>query len=75
MQWNTNSSGEIVTLSNFSGRWLQMTGGGYYIPDYNSFTSYAKRIVYRAGLRYEKTGLVIQNQEIDEDNMDQLDQK
>lgn len=40
--------------------------GGYYIPDYNSFTSYAKRIVYRAGLRYEKTGLVIQNQEIDD---------
>jgi len=33
VQWNTNSSGEIVTLSNFSGRWLQMTGGGYYIPE------------------------------------------
>lgn len=32
MQWNTNSSGEIVTLSNFW-RWLQVTGGGYYIPE------------------------------------------
>jgi hypothetical protein len=28
--------------------------GGYFIPNYNSFTSYAKRIVYRAGLKYEK---------------------
>jgi hypothetical protein len=27
---------------------------GYFIPNYNSFTSYAKRIVYRAGLKYEK---------------------
>jgi hypothetical protein len=24
---------------------------GYFIPNYNSFTSYAKRIVYRAGLK------------------------
>ena len=33
VQWNTNSSGEIVTLSNFPGRWFQMTGGGFYIPE------------------------------------------
>ncbi|MCZ8228870.1 hypothetical protein [Flavobacterium sp.] len=38
--------------------------GGYYIPNYNSFTSYAKRIVYRGGFRYEKTGLMVQNQNI-----------
>ncbi len=35
--------------------------GGYFIPKYNSFTSYLERIVYRGGLRYEKTGLVVQN--------------
>ena len=40
--------------------------GGYYIPNYNSFTSYAKRIVYRGGFRYEKTGLMIQNHSIDD---------
>ena len=40
--------------------------GGYYIPDYDSFTSYLSRIVYRFGLRFEKTGLVVQDEPIDE---------
>jgi long-subunit fatty acid transport protein len=35
--------------------------GGYFIPNYNSYSNYYKRIVYRGGLRYENTGLVIQN--------------
>ncbi|WP_073582468.1 hypothetical protein [Flavobacterium cucumis] len=38
--------------------------GGYYIPKYDSFSSYFSRIVYRAGFRYENTGLVIRNQSI-----------
>ena len=40
--------------------------GGFYVPNYNSFTSYFSRIVYRAGIRIEKTGLNIQNQSINE---------
>ncbi|TGV03102.1 outer membrane protein transport protein [Flavivirga rizhaonensis] len=40
--------------------------GGFYIPKYNSYTSYLKRIVYRAGMRYEKTGLNINNESINE---------
>ena len=40
--------------------------GGYFIPNYNSFTSYAKRLVYRAGLKFEKTGLVINSQSIND---------
>jgi hypothetical protein len=40
--------------------------GGYFIPKYYSFTSYLSRITYRAGLRYEKTGLVINNQDIND---------
>lgn len=40
--------------------------GGYYIPNYNAFTGYLKRVTYRAGLRYETTGLKINNQSIDE---------
>ncbi|MDH7447899.1 hypothetical protein [Aquimarina sp. 2201CG14-23] len=40
--------------------------GGYYIPNYNSLTSYLNRIVYRAGVRYEETGLNINGQSIDE---------
>ena len=40
--------------------------GGYYIPNYNSYSSYLKRVVYRGGLRYENTGLVIQNKSIND---------
>lgn len=40
--------------------------GGFYIPEYNSFTSYWKRMVYRAGFRYENTGLSINNHTINE---------
>ena len=38
--------------------------GGFYIPNYNSYSNYLKKIVYRGGLRYENTGLVIQNKSI-----------
>ncbi len=38
--------------------------GGYYIPNYKSFTNYFSRVVYRGGLRYENTGLVINNTSI-----------
>ena len=40
--------------------------GGYYIPNYNSFSSYVKRLVYRGGLKYEKTGLVVNSQSIND---------
>jgi outer membrane protein OmpA-like peptidoglycan-associated protein len=33
LQWNTNSSGEIVTLSKLAGRWFKMSSGGFYIPE------------------------------------------
>ena len=38
--------------------------GGFFIPNYNSYSSYYKRMVYRGGLRYENTGLVIQDKSI-----------
>lgn len=38
--------------------------GGYYLPNYNSFSSYAQRVTYRGGFRYEKTGLVINTESI-----------
>lgn len=38
--------------------------GGYFIPKYNSFTSYFDRITYRAGFSYEKTGLVLSGKSI-----------
>lgn len=42
----------------------RMSLGGFYIPKYDSFTNYLSRIVYRAGIRLENTGLNIQNQTI-----------
>jgi hypothetical protein len=38
--------------------------GGQYIPKYNSFSSYWSRVTYRAGFRFENTGLVIENESI-----------
>ncbi|MFS4484157.1 hypothetical protein ACKGJY_14140 [Hyunsoonleella sp. 2307UL5-6] len=40
--------------------------GGFFIPEYNSFSNYFKRLVYRAGMRFENTGLNIQNESIKE---------
>tara|TARA_R110000868_G_scaffold125037_5_gene330426 strand:+ start:822 stop:2087 length:1266 start_codon:yes stop_codon:yes gene_type:complete len=45
---------------------LKIAIGGYYIPEYASFTSYFKRIVYRAGVRLANTGMVINNQDIND---------
>lgn len=44
----------------------QFKVGGFYIPNYNSVSSYLDRVVYRAGFRYDGTGLVINNESIKE---------
>ena len=43
--------------------------GGFFIPQYTSFNKYWKRMVYRAGMRFEKTGLKINNESIKEFGM------
>ncbi len=61
--------------SNFGNRFNDITSvtyqnatkislGGFFVPKYNSFAGYWKRITYRGGLRYENTGLSINNQSI-----------
>ncbi|WP_031425867.1 hypothetical protein [Flavimarina sp. Hel_I_48] len=40
--------------------------GGFYIPRFNSITSYWERMVYRAGFRYQETGLNINGVGINE---------
>lgn len=40
--------------------------GGFFIPEYNSYSSYLKRVVYRGGLHFEKTGLSINDESINE---------
>ena len=69
--------GEITFIQNsvMSNRFIDINGatfensvryslGGFFIPNYNSYSSYYKRMVYRGGLRYENTGLVIQDKSI-----------
>jgi hypothetical protein len=40
--------------------------GGFYIPKYNSFTSYFQRVTYRGGFNYQNTGLIINGKSIKE---------
>ncbi|MCM4160986.1 hypothetical protein DHB64_13890 [Antarcticibacterium sp. W02-3] len=40
--------------------------GGFYVPNYTSMTNYLNRIVYRAGIRFEETGLNLNNESINE---------
>jgi hypothetical protein len=40
--------------------------GGFYIPNYNSLGSFWKRVVYRAGFRFEETGVVVNGEPINE---------
>lgn len=38
--------------------------GGLFVPDHSSFSSYFKQVTYRAGMRFDKTGMVLNNEEI-----------
>ncbi len=53
---------ENVTYNDAS----SMAFGGYWIPDFQSLSSYFKRITYRAGVRYEVSGLEVNNKEIND---------
>ncbi|MEZ4901157.1 MAG: hypothetical protein R2822_05045 [Spirosomataceae bacterium] len=33
-KWNTNATGEIVTIEGKPGRWLKMAGSGFFIPEF-----------------------------------------
>lgn len=57
-------SGSSATYDNTNA--MRFSLGGYYIPKYNSFTNYFQRITYRAGLRYENTGLIVNGQTIND---------
>ena len=66
-QKNSGQENSYNKASNVGyGRYGSVSIGGYYIPNYNSFSNYAQRIVYRAGLKYEKTGLVINSQSVND---------
>ncbi|QBN18888.1 hypothetical protein [Flavobacterium nackdongense] len=63
--YNTYNTLDNVTYSKY-----QRYGfGGYFTPTVNPFFSYAKRITYRAGFVYEKTGLIVNSTSINDVGM------
>lgn len=76
-KWIVGSELTFQNSSNFGNRFndinnvsyensTRFTFGGYYIPNYKSFSNYFERIVYRGGFRYENTGLIINNKSIED---------
>ena len=62
ISFNTYNSFTNVSFEKYQ----KISLGGYFIPNYNSFTTYTKRLVYRGGLKFEKTGLVVNSQSIND---------
>jgi hypothetical protein len=76
-KWIVGSEITFQSTSNFGNRFndidnvsyenaAKFTLGGYYIPNYKSFSSFFERVVYRGGFRFENTGLVINDQPIED---------
>lgn len=56
--------------SNFTyGNYRRYGLGGYFIPATNQYSNYAKRITYRGGFVYEKTGLIVNSTKINDIGM------
>jgi hypothetical protein len=75
-KWFLGAEYSFQQLSSFENRFLSIENqtykdassyalGTFYVPDYNSFDSYLKRVTYRAGIRYDMTGIVVNEKEID----------
>ncbi len=58
---NYNTADNVVY-----GKYQKFSLGGYYVPNNKSFSSYAEKITYRGGFKYEKTGLIINSQSIND---------
>lgn len=72
LEYESYSAGDFSSLGfNFGSEVIQKEGsalklGGFYIPRYNDPVSYFKRVVYRAGIRFEESGLEYQGEDINE---------
>lgn len=74
-KWFLGAEYSFQGLSSFSNEFLAVDNlvyedasslafGGFFIPDSSPFSSYWKRITYRAGLRLDKTGMLVNNVDI-----------
>lgn len=62
---NMQNRFEDITNATFENS-KRIAVGGYYIPEYNSYSGYFKRITLRGGFRYENTGLIVNDKPIDD---------
>ena len=76
-KWFTGLEYTYANTKSFSNPFLSTTNvsykdsyqialGGFWVPNYNSFTSYWHRVTYRLGLRYENTGVVLNGQSLND---------
>lgn len=74
-KWFMGAEYSLQALSSFSNEFLSVENmtyddasslafGAFYVPDYASFTSFFKRVTYRAGVRLDKTGIRVNDREI-----------
>lgn len=74
-KWFLGAEYSFQGLSSFSNDFIEVDNldyedassfafGGFFIPDHSAFSGYYKQITYRAGLRLDKTGMIINNKEI-----------
>ena len=67
LQNNSDFGNGLTTIENVNyENGSKLSLGGFYVPKYNSFTSYWERVTYRAGIRYEDTGIMIRNESIND---------
>ncbi len=65
MQETSTFQNQFLRIGNVSyndSKYLSL--GGFFVPDYTSFSNIFERITYRAGFRYDQTGLVVNGEEI-----------
>ncbi|MDO9261023.1 MAG: hypothetical protein Q7U08_03695, partial [Flavobacteriaceae bacterium] len=56
LQFNT---GVLTTAKSKYQKSSKLAVGGYYTPNFNSISSYWERVTYRAGIKFEQTGLMV----------------
>lgn len=70
VQWTQTADGVNNRYYNFDNVSFesanQLSVGGFFIPEHDSFGSYWKRIVYRAGVRMGQSGLVVNGTSIED---------
>lgn len=70
LQNNSDFGNGLTTIENVNyENGSKIAAGGFYIPKHNSFTSYWERVTYRAGIRYESTGIMVRNEAINDFGM------